>query len=524
MSATSTSRIWESPSEPSALNHSSRPAAQLPSIATLTNALPANGAASSPTYPLSNRDRDSDSHWPSQPQSTRSSAYSSGPNGYYYSSSINSPHRASNSSQLIGATSHPADYAPNSAGPHPSPGFAPPPPSLGLPALNQYHDGPQYRNSHEFPSQESRRSSLGSQVNTGFNNLHINGTISPYNSTNASQSSIAVSLQRERGISSTTSGIRSSRTSGSMQQTSPLNPNQYPGESRQAYGARTAPIISANPHKAVYNAEKPTAGQPYAFPDPEISARSSGSGDDPRSSSAVLSRRGSDHTSVSNSIYTSDSRLPPGQHRLDDGKLVLDDSEFTAKIRLPAEMSGTHHHSLQHKPVGSIAGESDSPDAASPYSRTPALRASHKMAERKRRTEMKFLFDGLRAQIPASHGSKSSKWEILSKASDYIKNLESAVKVGREAQSQLSNTSGELERTKREIESLRNENRRLFQEMEHYRESGRQQAPAAHPPPPQYAAPSIPGLPDPSRSLPPLVNGAPATTSMQGVQYSEVRH
>lgn len=168
------------------------------------------------------------------------------------------------------------------------------------------------------------------------------------------------------------------------------------------------------------------------------------------------------------------------------------------------------------------------------------------MAERKRRTEMKFLFDGLRAQIPASHGSKSSKWEILSKgrvfprtlgddgtrlarsltdiASDYIKNLESAVKVGREAQSQLTNTSVELERTKREIDSLRSENRRLFQEMEHYRESGRQQAPAAHPPPPQYAAPSIPGMPDPSRSLPPLVNGAPAATSMQGVQYSEARH
>ena len=72
MSATSTSRIWESPSEPSALNHSSR-SAQLPSIATLTNALPgANGAASSPTYGLGSRDRDSD-HWPSQPQSTRKS-------------------------------------------------------------------------------------------------------------------------------------------------------------------------------------------------------------------------------------------------------------------------------------------------------------------------------------------------------------------------------------------------------------------------------------------------------------------
>lgn len=248
-----------------------------------------------------------------------SSAYSSGPNGYYYSSSINSPHRASNSSQL-GATSHPSDFPnpPSSNGPQPSPGFAPPQPNLGLPALNQYHDGSQYRGSHEFPPQESRRSSLGSQVNTGFNNLQINGTVSPYNSTNASQSSIAISLQRERGIGSNASGVRSSRTSASMQHTSPLSP--FPGESRQAYTFRTAPIISANPEKEVYNAEKPTAGQPYAFPDPEMSTRSSGSGDDPRSTSTMLSRRGSDHTSITSSIFTSDSRLPPGQHRLDDGK------------------------------------------------------------------------------------------------------------------------------------------------------------------------------------------------------------
>ena len=78
-------------------------------------------------------------------------------------------------------------------------------------------------------------------------------------------------------------------------------------------------------------------------------------------------------------------------------------------------MPGTHHHSLQHKQVTSLANEADSPEATSPYSRTPALRNSHKIAERKRRTEMKSLFDTLKAQIPASHGSKSSKWEILSK-------------------------------------------------------------------------------------------------------------
>lgn len=241
---------------------------------------------------------------------------------------MNSPHRASNSSQQLGgATSHPADYSHNSASSAAqlSPGFSSPHQSLGLPTLNQYTESSQYRSSHgsshEFPPQESRRSSLGSQVNTGFNNLQINGTaVSPYNSTNASQSSIAISLQRERGIGPTANGVRGSRTSGTMPQTSPLS--RYPGESRQAYSSRTAPIISANPKKEVYSAEKPTAGQPYAFPDPEMSQRSSGSNDDPRSASAMLSRRNSDHTSITSSIFTSDSRLPPGQHRLDDGKLI----------------------------------------------------------------------------------------------------------------------------------------------------------------------------------------------------------
>lgn len=105
-----------------------------------------------------------------------------------------------------------------------------------------------------------------------------------------------------------------------MQPISPLSP--LPGESRQAYSTRTAPIISANPMKEVYNAEKPTAGQPYAFPDPENANHSSGSGDDPRSGSTMLSRRNSDHTSITSSIFTTDSRLPAGQHRLDEGEMI----------------------------------------------------------------------------------------------------------------------------------------------------------------------------------------------------------
>ncbi|MCJ1227489.1 hypothetical protein MMC12_004145 [Toensbergia leucococca] len=495
----------------------SRPA-QLPSIATLTSNLPvsAAGIQQSPTYGLSARERDSGSSWSNQPQSARSSAYSASTNSYYYPSNTHSPHRASNSSQL-GITSHPLEFAnhPSSAGPQPSPGFAQPQQGLGLPHINQsnvsqyhdnhHHDGSQYRGSQDFGPQESRRSSLGSQVNNAVKNLHINGA-SPFGSTNASQTSITASLQRERGINSNTNGLRNSRSSA-QQPMSPLAPKI--SESRMAYASRKAPVISANPRRdnmrEVYYAEEPTAGQPYAFPDPEMVQRPSASGEDLRPTEFV-SRRGSGHTSITSSVVTTDSRLPPGQHRLDE------------------DVSSTHHHSLQHAQVASLQGDSDSPEAPSPYSRTPALRASHKLAERKRRHEMKTLFDALRNQIPSYSGAKSSKWEILTKASDYIKQLEGLAQNGQRAEKDLSRAAHELDGTRRENDILRNENQRLVREMQRFQEgSMHQQTASLQQPILQYNGVAPRMVPDPSRSLPPLTNGALAPSSMQGVQYSEER-
>ena len=233
---------------------------------------------------------------------------------------------------------------------------------------------------------------------------------SPYESQNVSRVSLVSNLQHQRGITE-------QRTNG----TGPLSPLGSRTGLRPHVPPRRAPVINPNPRSVSGmpdpTAAAPTKGYPWAFPDISIpepeTRRGSSSGDSV--SDHALSRTNSFAASINSSIYTADSGMPNGQKRFDDGKY------FFVLTRLQvadasADMPQTHHHSMQHRSVSSMqAGDPTGPPGVGNYSRTPELRISHKMAERKRRSEMKSLFDDLNAILPNSPGGKSSKWEILTK-------------------------------------------------------------------------------------------------------------
>ncbi|KAI9000985.1 hypothetical protein BD414DRAFT_473273 [Trametes punicea] len=146
---------------------------------------------------------------------------------------------------------------------------------------------------------------------------------------------------------------------------------------------------------------------------------------------------------------------------------------------------------------------SEKPPGSTPYSRSPELRISHKLAERKRRKEMKELFDELRDQLPADRGMKASKWEILSKGASF-----EFIVAGRRSQYASYIAIDFIVTLKQSHQEMGREIEMLRHELEGYRQGMPPPFPGApphsvvygHGPPvgvPPYAAPphTAPGVP-----------------------------
>ncbi|KAI1515636.1 hlh transcription factor [Pyrenophora tritici-repentis] len=402
-----------------------------------------------------------------------------------------------------------------------------------LPSLNHGFDN---RLSIDAGSHfDSRRSSVDSRVNVGMGHLSLHPQ-SPYDSQNPSRVSLVSNLQQQRGIANP-----EVRPNG----TSPLSPSR--SGSRAQHPPRRAPVITPNPRSVSGmpdpTASAPTPGFPWAFPDqPDVLpaqaeyngpvAQTSTSGESSITRSNVPSRQNSFATSINSSIHTPESKLPYGQEQLHD------------------DIPSTHHHSMQHRSVTSLQSmdqTSPLPPGTGSYSRTPELRVSHKMAERKRRSEMKNLFDDLNAILPNSPGNKSSKWEVLTKSIEHIKMINTS---NHNLRKDLNRLQLEADTARRmpqgqqahhETESLRQEVTALWTALNRldpnhphiygtFTASLAQQGHAQG-----HAAPRAPS----NNVLPPLQNqqqahaqpqpqaqaqwGSQHTTPMQGVEYAGMR-
>lgn len=345
-----------------------------------------------------------------------------------------------------------------------------------------------------------RRESVDSRINQGISDMRLGS--SPYASNNQSTTSMQSTLHSHRNSRPGLENLPVHRISNGYQPSAERNPVE-------PKMVKTAPAITGPATSHIARAAEPTKGQAWAFPEEEIQRFGPPAQYDD-------SRRSSITESIASSQFTTESRLPPGQRRLEDG------ADYARISSIASEFPPVHHHTMQHKQLSDLqAEEGNGPAGSQPYSRTPELRVSHKLAERKRRTEMKELFDQLRDLMPQERGSKASKWEILTKAiaehqrqNDHIRAL----------QSHYNTAAAENEMLRRELQSMRMESAQLRGELN---SAGHTQAPApssqAPAPVPQSSQPVVYGS-DPYAStnrteLPPLRSIHNGPDSMTGVQY-----
>ncbi|KAF3215389.1 hypothetical protein TWF106_007946 [Orbilia oligospora] len=315
---------------------------------------------------------------------------------------------------------------------------------LGSLALNSNHGTP-------AASQVSLVSQLQRERSGGFNQ----GSPAPSILENGTHSYTPISPNGHYptpSVSSAGSGPRSSFGSWN----NGLAPTSH-AQNPERPGARVAPPIIGSsrypyPHP---NAPSPTKGFPYAFPDPDAAGPTAPNSREGLNGQATSSQVGGPGQAASTSTTASSHHGHPSYGQ--------------------PSYQEIHHHSLQRGP-SSIGA----PSPATPYSRTPELRISHKLAERKRRKEMKELFDELRDALPQERGGKSSKWEVLTKSIEYLGHM-------RQSQSSLSQTNHELAS---ENQNLASQNENLNRELERLRSELRQRSSpndthySSHPHPP----------------------------------------
>ncbi|CAN8098682.1 unnamed protein product [Discula destructiva] len=350
----------------------------------------------------------------------------------------------------------------------------------------------------------SRRESVDSRINQDFGGMRLGP--SPYATANHSTTSIQNTLHQQRNPRSGVDSISMHRISNGYQPSA----ERYSLDSHLNKSIRTAPTITGPTTSNIARAAEPTKGQAWAFPEEEQLQKMPSS-----AHSLIDSRRSSVAESFASSQFTTESRLPPGQRRLDDGLVAPDYHRMSSNS---GEFPAVHHHSLQHRQLGDLlAEEVGDGQGAQPYSRTPELRVSHKLAERKRRTEMKELFENLRDLMPQERGSKASKWEILTKAISEHQRLQDTIKY---LQQQNHNFMTENEMQRREVAALRLENSQLRSELSASQTNHAVSNHNAAPPSGQFAPrdgqrPELPPLRSLSGEVPTLPE------SMTGVQYSE---